>query len=180
MMGVVVVWALLSIGMFGMVYVMNRIASTIYNIARRMIKEVLLTLILFNCFNFAYSAGIHFSYASKDDPNYTLGSIAAVMSIVFPFAMILGLAFSEEEGFGEYKDKLKPGAVEKGYFVVTFLYRVGVGYYIASQNTDELSTLLVMGISIAFLVYNLVNLPYTKAYHNYRALHYSLHFIIVA
>lgn len=26
-----------------------------------------------------------------------------------------------------------------------------------------------MALSIAFLLYNLVNLPYTKAYHNYRA-----------
>lgn len=32
-----------------------------------------------------------------------------------------------------------------------------------------MSTLIVMALSIAFLLYNLVNLPYQKAYHNYRA-----------
>jgi hypothetical protein len=32
-----------------------------------------------------------------------------------------------------------------------------------------MSTLIVMALSIAFLLYNLVNLPYAKAYHNYRA-----------
>lgn len=29
--------------------------------------------------------------------------------------------------------------------------------------------MMVMAISIAFLLYSLVNLPFTKAYHNYRA-----------
>lgn len=32
-----------------------------------------------------------------------------------------------------------------------------------------MSTLIVIALSITFLLYNLVNLPYTKAYHNYRA-----------
>lgn len=32
-----------------------------------------------------------------------------------------------------------------------------------------MSALIVMAFSIAFLLYNLVNLPYSKAYHNYRA-----------
>lgn len=32
-----------------------------------------------------------------------------------------------------------------------------------------MSTLIVMALSISFLLYNLVNLPYAKAYHNYRA-----------
>jgi hypothetical protein len=36
---------------------------TLIKISKRLIKEVLLTLILFNCLNFAYSAGIHFRYA---------------------------------------------------------------------------------------------------------------------
>lgn len=52
---------------------------------------------------------------------------------------------------------------------MTLFYRMGMGYYLASQNEDEMSTLMVMGISIAFLLYNLVNLPFSKAYHNYRA-----------
>ena len=36
-------------------------------LARRLFKEVLLTLTLFNCFNFAYCAGVHFSYADSAD-----------------------------------------------------------------------------------------------------------------
>jgi hypothetical protein len=32
-----------------------------------------------------------------------------------------------------------------------------------------MSSMVVMALSIAFLLYNLINLPYVKAYHNYRA-----------
>lgn len=35
----------------------------LYKIAKRMLKEFLLTLLVFNSFNIAYSAGIHFTYS---------------------------------------------------------------------------------------------------------------------
>lgn len=44
-----------------------------------------------------------------------------------------------------------------------------LGVYMSTSNEDDLSTLIVLAISIGFLLYNLVNLPFTKAYHNYRA-----------
>lgn len=59
--------------------------------------------------------------------------------------------------------------MERLYFVVTILYRSGIGLYVSTMNEDSTSTLIVMALSIAFLLYNLVNLPYAKAYHNYRA-----------
>ena len=59
--------------------------------------------------------------------------------------------------------------VERLYFVVTIFYRSGIGLYTSTMNADAMSTLVVMALSIAFLLYNLVNLPYIKAYHNYRA-----------
>jgi len=83
--------------------------------------------------------------------------------------MAIGLVASEEEGFGEYKDKLKDGCVEKSYFVVTIIYRMSIGIYMSSENENELSTLIVLALSILFLMYNLVNLPFRQAYHNYRA-----------
>ena len=55
------------------------------------------------------------------------------------------------------------------YFVVTILYRTGIGMYISTANEDSMSTLIIIAFSIAFLLYNLVNLPYSKAYNNYRA-----------
>lgn len=59
--------------------------------------------------------------------------------------------------------------MDRLYFVITILYRTGIGLYISTANEDAMSTLIVMALSIAFLLYNLVNLPYAKAYHNYRA-----------
>lgn len=44
-----------------------------------------------------------------------------------------------------------------------------MGLYVSTMNEDEQSALIVIAISILFLLYNLINLPFTKAYHNYRA-----------
>jgi hypothetical protein len=52
---------------------------------------------------------------------------------------------------------------------VSILYRTSVGFLLAYSNDDDLSTLFALGISLLFLLYNLVNLPFAKAYHNYRA-----------
>lgn len=53
--------------------------------------------------------------------------------------------------------------------MMTIFYRMGIGFYLSTMNEDNLSTLLVLLVSIYFLLYNLVNLPFLKAYHNYRA-----------
>jgi hypothetical protein len=52
---------------------------------------------------------------------------------------------------------------------VSILYRTSVGFLLAYSNDDDLSTLFALGLSLLFLLYNLVNLPFAKAYHNYRA-----------
>ena len=59
--------------------------------------------------------------------------------------------------------------MEQSYFVVTIIYRQSIGLYLSTANENQLSTLIVLALSIFFLLYNLVNLPFTKAYHNYRA-----------
>lgn len=46
---------------------------------------------------------------------------------------------------------------------------MSLGLYMSTDSQNELSTLIVLALSILFLLYNLVNLPFTKAYHNYRA-----------
>jgi hypothetical protein len=59
--------------------------------------------------------------------------------------------------------------LERAYFVITITYRMAVGLYLSASNESELSTLIVLALSLFFLLYNLVNLPFLKAYHNYRA-----------
>jgi len=55
------------------------------------------------------------------------------------------------------------------YFVFTIIYRFVLGYYIATMNSYELSTLVVISFSLIFLMYNLIHPPFTDAYQNYRA-----------
>jgi hypothetical protein len=60
----------------------------LYKLTRRLFKELLLTLILFNCFNFAYCAGLHFSYADPQDSLYVMGTLAAICAILIPLMMV--------------------------------------------------------------------------------------------
>jgi hypothetical protein len=117
-------------------YLFKKCAPKLFAISRRIFKEVLLTLLLFNCFNFAYSAGLHFAFADRTDYLYGIGSVAAVCTILISLLMVIVLQCTEEDGFGEYKDKLKNGGVEKAYFMITIIYRMGIGYYIATMNVD--------------------------------------------
>lgn len=77
--------------MYLLTWICQKCAPCLHSISKRIIKEVLLTLILFNCFNFAYSAGLHFNYAPKDDSLYTAGTIAAVLALVIPLLMAIAL-----------------------------------------------------------------------------------------
>jgi hypothetical protein len=169
MLMVVIVVIIVSVSLYLGTWLCQKCAPCLHSISKRIIKEVLLTLILFNCFNFAYSAGLHFRYAPSDDSLYSAGTASAIIALVLPVLMAIALMCTEDDGFGEYKEKFKSGLVNRLYFVVTILYRTGIGLYISSSNEDSMSTLIVMGLSITFLLYNLVNLPYAKAYHNYRA-----------
>jgi len=121
MFAVLVVVILVGFIFYLLTFCCQRWGPCIYQIGQRMVKEALLTLILFNMFNFAYAAGIHFRYAPSEDSLYPLGTLVAVLTLVIPVAMVLSLMCTEEQGFGEFKDKLKKGALERGYFVVTIL-----------------------------------------------------------
>ena len=63
----------------------------LHSFSQRIFKELLLTLILFNQLNFAYTAGIHFHYAPEADSLYTLGTLAAIASIIIPALMAAAL-----------------------------------------------------------------------------------------
>lgn len=94
--GVIVV----SFILFLLTYLFKKCAPTLHKVSKRLIKQVLLTLILFNCFNFAYSAGVHFNYASQSDSLYLWGTLSAIATIVIPVLMALALLASEQDGFG--------------------------------------------------------------------------------
>ncbi len=49
------------------------------------------------------------------------------------------------------------------------LFRFSLGYYTAVKAQYILSSLMMVGFSLLWVVYNLVNLPFRQAYQNYRA-----------
>lgn len=60
-----------------------------------MIKEVFLTLFLFNSFNISFSFGLHIKYATPENIQfYALSTTAAVGSLILCICTIVGLAFS--------------------------------------------------------------------------------------
>lgn len=91
MLLVLIIEGAIGVGLYIVVRLAKNASITLYRIASKLLKEVLLTLVLFNCFNLAFSAGLHFVYAEKDDPLYVIGCVAAVFSLVLMMAMGLGL-----------------------------------------------------------------------------------------
>jgi hypothetical protein len=66
LMLIVVIFVILaSFSMYAIAYCYKNCAPCVFRFTQRLLKEVLLTLILFNCLNFAYAAGLHFNYAPK-------------------------------------------------------------------------------------------------------------------
>lgn len=45
---------------------------------------------------------------------------------------------------------------------------MALGFYSAIQSDYDESTLIILGFSLAFLLYTVVNLPFTNVYQNYR------------
>jgi hypothetical protein len=150
-------------------YFMKSFSEKLSSISKYMVKEVLLTLMMFNAFNIAFGVGIHFTYADKGHESYAVSSLAAVVATSLIFATCLLLTFAEAKQFGEFKDKLKRNLVCQLYFVVSLVYRFTLGYYIAVKTEYTLSSLMIVGISMVFVGYNFINLPFRDAYHNYRA-----------
>lgn len=78
-------------------YLIAKITQTLYyrlfKFANLLLKEVLLTLIIFNSFNIAYSTAIHFKYNISDN-FFTMATIAASATALLIFLMALGLIFA--------------------------------------------------------------------------------------
>lgn len=51
---------------------------------------------------------------------------------------------------------------------LTVVYRAVLGGYIAVEADYSFSTLIIIGFSLAFLMFNITNLPFLDTYQNYR------------
>ena len=161
---VVVAGALLAVAKL-----VSSVSAKLASVSKYLIKEGLLTLMMFNAFNIAFGVGVHFQYADKSSDSYVLSSLAAVLATTLIFVSCILLMVTEAKQFGEFKNKLKRDLMSQLYFVFSLGYRFALGYYIAVKAEYPMSSLVIVGFSMFFLLYNLVNLPFKQAYHNYRA-----------
>lgn len=49
------------------------------------------------------------------------------------------------------------------------MFRFALGYYTAVKTNYMISSLVMVGFGMLWILYNLVNLPFKQAYQNYRA-----------
>jgi hypothetical protein len=155
--------------LYAIALLVSSFSTKLASVAKYLIKEGLLTLMMFNAFNIAFGVALHFNYADKSSDGYFVSSIAAIVAASLIFLPCILLMATESKQFGEFKDKLKPGLVNQSYFALALLFKFCLGYYTAVKAQYVLSSLVMVGFSMLWVMYNLINLPFRKAYQNYRA-----------
>lgn len=153
-----------------------------------MLKEGFITLVMFNILNISFSAGIHWKYVSGNGTidivksvqeqglnillNYSLSIFSMVVlyfTLIAIVVCLFYLQYSEEEFYGEFKLKFKDNCVCRSYITVQVLYRMALGFYISLQNDYPEVTLLILAFSLAFILFNVTNLPFENTFQNYRS-----------
>jgi len=138
-------------------------------ISRVLIKEVFLSFLIFNVFNIAFSFGLQSSATPENSKYFLMSNVAAILSLLICMFAVVGLAFFRSRYFGEYKDKFKASFAMRMYIPLTILYRFSLGFCMSYYREHPYVTLYLLAINMAFVLYNLINLPFQNAYQNYRA-----------
>jgi len=80
MLLVIVTEILVAGALFGISHLVSSVSTKLSSISKYLIKEGLLTLMMFNAFNIAFGVGVHFQYADRSNDSYTTSSLAAVLA----------------------------------------------------------------------------------------------------
>lgn len=170
MLGLMVADVLIAAIIYCLGYMIPSIRSKTQVIAKHMLKEYLMMLVIFNSLNTAYSVGLQFTYLDSSNPYFVASIIGTVVSLLLPLAMVAAVVFSDKKEFGEFSSHYKEDIVSQGYFVATIAYRVLIGQTMSHYNEVEEATIVNVFYAVVFLLYLLSNTPYVKGYHNYRAI----------
>lgn len=81
---------------------------------------------------------------------------------------VAAMELTAKEDYGEFKNKFKGVWICQLYIPLTVVYRMILGFYSAVKSDYDESTLIILGFSLAFMLYTIVNLPFTNVYQNYR------------
>ena len=131
-------------------------------------KEGFVTLVLFNIFNISFSAGVHWKYASPSDENYILSSIVLYGTLIAMVAAVVAMEVTGKDDYGEFKKKFKNVWICQLYIPLTVVYRMILGFYTAVKSDYNEGTLIILAFSLAFMLYIIVNLPFSNVFQNYR------------
>lgn len=66
----------------------------------RLLKQGFITLVLFNIFNIAYSAGVHWKYAVPTDEGYILSSIVLFGTLAAMVISVAAMELTEKDDYG--------------------------------------------------------------------------------
>lgn len=80
--------------LFGLAHLLGSFSKRLTSISKYLIKEGLLTLMMFNSFNIAFGVALHFHYADESSEGYLLSSVAAIVAIILIFVPCILLVAS--------------------------------------------------------------------------------------
>lgn len=155
--------------LFALAKLISSCSAKLASFSIYLIKEGLLTLMMFNAFNIAFGVSVHFHYAETSTEGYLINSMAAILASCLIFLPCILLMCTSSKQFGEFKNKLKPDLMCQLYFVFALVFRFSMGCYTAVKTNYSISSLVMVGFCMLWVMYNLVNLPFRQAYQNYRA-----------
>lgn len=136
--------------------------------SKHLVKEYFLTVVVFSLYNISFSAGVQFQYPSQGSSQF-INDLVALASLCLPISVVCLLAFADSSHFGEFRSSFRRQLMARNYFVISISYRMILGFLIAYQNNVITITIINVFLSILFFMYLIVNIPFKRGYHNYRA-----------
>jgi hypothetical protein len=144
-------------------------SAKLNNISSFLIKQGFITLVLFMTFNISFSAGIHIKYSNSSEQYYALSTVLLLLSLGLIIISAVIMEFVAETSYGEFKNKFKNDWACKFFIPLTITYRILLGFYCAIKSDYSYVSVLILGFSLAFLIFLIVNLPFKDTYQNYRS-----------
>lgn len=167
MIAVLIGHLVVSLILFGL----SRILTILKVVSNFFSKQLFISLVMMNCFNFAFSAGTHFRYATpQNTSNFFLSTFIAVVFLLYCLVGAITLEIFDIQGYGEFKLKMKKNFITRLYIPISIFYRLALGFWMAFANDYDHQALFSISIVLAFLFYSMINLPFIDTYQNYRSM----------
>lgn len=65
-----------------------------------MLKQVFATFVLFNAYNVAFSAGIHYGYADRYSQNFWLNTAIMAVAVLATLLTTVAMEVTSKDGYG--------------------------------------------------------------------------------